>query len=214
MQIPAVSSMIATVEKQLTDETVKLGRLEIIAPVSGTVFPPPVKPHRDSHDGRLPGWSGSPFHEKNRGAVMQEGDQFCQIGDASKFEAVLVIDQSDIDLVGQFYKKNNSYPPVEMKLDAFRWTSSEGQIEKVASAPMEVTPVSLASQGGGELSAKTDPDGMLRPISTSYQARVPLENQDDLLRVGLTGQARVYTGWQPLGRRLYRYLARTFRFDW
>ena len=56
--------------------------------------------------------------------------------------------------------------------------------------------------------------GKLRPISTSYQARVPLDNSKDLLRVGLTGQARVYTGWQPLGQRLYRYLARTFRFDW
>jgi putative peptide zinc metalloprotease protein len=213
-QIPAVDAMIDTLEKQLADETEKLGRLEIIAPVSGTIFPPPVKPHRDSHDGRLPGWSGSPFHAKNRGAVMQAADQFCQIGNAEEFEAVLVIDQSDIDLVGQYYNKNNRYPPVEMKLDAYRWTTSEGQIAKLASAPMEVTPASLASQGGGELSAKTDSDGMLRPISTSYQARVPLDNSKDLLRVGLTGQARVYTGWQPLGRRLYRYLARTFRFDW
>jgi len=215
MQIPAVDAMIETVEKQLNDETVKLGRLEIIAPVSGTVFPPPVKMHRDTHDGRLPGWSGLPFDGKNRGAVMQAADPFCQIGDANRFEAVLVIDQSDIDLVGQYYKANdNSYPPVEMKLDAYRWTTNEGRIEKLASAPMEQTPRSLASQGGGELDTKTDENGMLRPISTSYQARVPLENQDGLLRVGLTGQARIYTGWQPLGRRLYRYLARTFRFDW
>jgi putative peptide zinc metalloprotease protein len=214
MQIPAVAAMIDTVESQLRDETEKLGRLEIIAPVSGTVFPPPFKPHRDTHDGRLPGWSGSPFHAKNRGAVMQESDQFCQIGDAGAFEAVLVVDQTDIDLIRQYWEQKGDFPSVEMKLDAYRWTTSKGQIVKVASAPMEVAPASLASQGGGELNAKTDESGMLRPISTSFQARVPLENSADLLRVGLTGQARVYTGWQPLGRRLYRYLARTFRFDW
>ena len=215
MQIPAVDAMIETAKQQLADEQEKQGRLEIIAPVSGTVFPPPIKPHRDTNDGRLPGWSGSPFHKKNEGAVMMEADQFCQIGDANQFEAVLVIDQADVDLVRLFYEQNNgSYPDVEMKLDAYRWTTSHGQIQKVALAPMEVTPVSLASQGGGELNTKTDDNGMLRPISTSYQARVPMSNDDDLLRVGLTGQARVYTGWQPLGRRMYRYLARTFRFDW
>lgn len=214
MQLPAVKAMIETLEQQLREQSEKIGRLDIIAPVSGTVFPPPVKPHRDTHDGRLPVWSGSPFHAKNRGAVMLESDQFCQIGNAKEFEAVLVVDQADIDLIRQYWEQQNDFPPVEMKLDAYRWTTSEGQIVKVASAPMEVTPASLASQGGGELSAKTDKDGRLRPISTSFQARVPLDNSEDLLRVGLTGQARVYTGWQPLGRRLYRYLARTFRFDW
>jgi hypothetical protein len=29
----------------------------------------------------------------------------------------------------------------------------------------------------------------------------------------MQGQARVYTGWQSLGWRLYRYLAKTFHFD-
>jgi hypothetical protein len=55
---------------------------------------------------------------------------------------------------------------------------------------------------------------MLRPMSTSYQARVPLDNPDGLLRVGLTGKAKVFTGWQPLGRRLARYLYQTFHFKW
>ena len=216
MQIGPVDAMIAAVTKQLADEREKLARLKIIAPVSGTVFPPHVKAQTDSRDGRLPGWSGSPFYAKNLGAVLQEADQICQIGDANEFEAVLVIDQSDVDLLEQYKKRSDDdrYPPVEMKLDAYRWTTRKGQIEKLASAPMKVTPVSLASQGGGELSTKTDSDGKLVPISTSYQARVPLDNRDGLLRVGLTGQARVYSGWQPLGRRLYRYLARTFRFDW
>lgn len=238
-QLPAVAEMLATVEQQLADETEKLGRLEIIAPVAGTVFPPPMKPNRDANDGRLPGWSGSPFDSRNQaqaveltvtddstgeertesvavgGAFLLERDQFCQIGDAEKFEAVLVIDQSDIDLVGRYYDDNNKeYPSVDLKLDAHRWATMAGQIEKVASAPMEVTPVSLAGQGGGELDAKTDSSGMLRPLSTSYQARVPLDNSEGLLRVGLTGRGKIYTGWQPIGSRLYRYLARTFHFDW
>jgi len=213
MQIPAINKMLQTVEEQLAKERQQLGRLEIVAPLEGTVFPPPVKPTRDANDGRLPTWTGSPFEAKNDGAYLQERDQFCQIGDASAFEAVLVVDQADIDLIGRYFRKRRQYPTVDMKLDAYRWDSFAGRIEKVASAPMEVTPVSLAGQGGGEVDAKTDPSGALRPMSTSYQARVPLENKEGLLRVGLTGRAKVYTGWQPLGSRLYRYLARTFHFD-
>ena len=92
-----------------------------------------------------------------------------------------------------------------MKLDAYRWRTFSGEIEKVALAPMEHASASLASQGGGELDAKTTASGMLEPINTSYQARVRFDDDEKLLRVGLTGQAKIYTGWQPLGRRVARY---------
>ncbi|MBP86767.1 MAG: hemolysin D [Planctomycetaceae bacterium] len=212
-QLAAVAEMLATVEQQLADESEELGRLEIIAPMGGTVFPPPAKPNRGGNDGRLPSWTGSPFSPRNAGAFIMERDQFCQIGDAEDFEAVLVVDQSDVDLVGAYLDDKQEFPSVELKLDARRWETMMGRIEKVSSAPMEVTPVSLAGQGGGELDAKSDSSGMLRPLSTSYQARVPLRNADGNLRVGLTGQGKIYTGWQPIGRRLYRYLAKTFHFD-
>jgi putative peptide zinc metalloprotease protein len=104
---------------------------------------------------------------------------------------------------------------VKIKLDAYRWRTMDGQIEKVASAPMEITPVSLTTQAGGLLETKTDrKTGTFKPISTSYQARVPLSDGGELFRVGLTGRAKVYTGWQSLYDRAYRYVARTFHFDW
>jgi putative peptide zinc metalloprotease protein len=216
LQLPATQEMLATVEKQLQEKREELGRLTIVAPRSGLVVPPPHRPRRDPGDGRLPGWSGSPFDRENQGAIMMSSDQFCQIGDPQLFEAVLVIDQADIELVTRSYQQHDSqWPKVDLKLDAYRWQTIHGQIDKVASAPMEVSPTSLSAQGGGELDTVTDRQtGLLRPISTSYQARVPLEQTDVQLRVGLTGNAKVYTGWQPLGERLARYLFRTFHFDW
>ncbi|MDP7303921.1 MAG: hemolysin D, partial [Pirellulaceae bacterium] len=125
------------------------------------------------------------------------------------------VDQGDVNLVLEYHGKNNrQWPAVDMKLDAYRWQTFSGEIEKVALAPMEHTSASLASQGGGELDAKTEANGMLKPISTSYQARVRFDDNDEQLRVGLTGQAKIYTGWQPIGRRVARYLYRTFRFNW
>jgi putative peptide zinc metalloprotease protein len=214
LQIPAIEETLAMVEKQLEEKHRQLGRLSIIAPRAGLVVLPPHRPKRDSGDGRLPGWSGSPFDRENLGALLMSSDPFCQIGDPGRFEAVLVIDQVDIELVTRYHQERGRWPLVDMKLDSYRWETVPGEIDKVASAPIEATPPSLASQTGGELDTVTDPQtGALRPISTSYQARVPLEI-DERLRVGLTGNAKVYTGWQPLGTRLARYLLRTFHFDW
>ena len=70
-----------------------------------------------------------------------------------------------------------------------------------------------ATQAGGELNTKLDASGVPRPLSTSYQARVPLEDSENLLIVGNRGTARIYTGWQSLGQRLYRYVIRTFHFS-
>ena len=75
----------------------------------------------------------------------------------------------------------------------------------------------MSSRTGGEVSTQQDRrTGQLRPLSTSYQARVPLDDQGELqglLTIGQHGNAKVYTRWQSLGQRLYRYVARTFHFD-
>jgi putative peptide zinc metalloprotease protein len=215
LQIPAVEEMLKTVEDQLREKTQDLNRLQIIAQTDGYVFPATPRPKRDPGDGRLPQWSGSPFDAKNRGAALAPSDQFCQIGKSTDYDAVLVIDQADVDLVSGYFERHNKYPPVKMKLDAYRWKSVDGAIEKVASAPMEATPASLATQGGGKLETKTDrKTGTLKPINSSYQARVPLQDEGELVRVGLTGKAKIYTGWQSLYERAFRYIARTFHFDW
>jgi hypothetical protein len=33
------------------------------------------------------------------------------------------------------------------------------------------------------------------------------------LEAGMQGQARIYPGWQPLARRVYRLAIKTFNFD-
>ena len=78
---------------------------------------------------------------------------------------------------------------------------------------MEVASPNLTSQTGGRLNSTMDESGQLRPTSTSYQARVPIESSTVELRAGYRGQARVYVGWKSLGWRLYRFLSRTFHFD-
>ena len=59
----------------------------------------------------------------------------------------------------------------------------------------------------------TDPQtGIEKPMSTSYQARAPIEDLKGEFRIGLRGQARVHTRPLSLGARVWRLITHTFNF--
>jgi putative peptide zinc metalloprotease protein len=121
-------------------------------------------------------------------------------------EAVLVVDQHDVDLV-------NVGDEADIKIDSARLETFSGKIKEISEMEMSVASENLGIQSGGRLDTEMDQSGRLRPISTSYQARVPLENLDIPLRSGYRGQAKIYVGWKSVGWRIYRFCARTFRFE-
>jgi putative peptide zinc metalloprotease protein len=207
-QIPQVRETLAYLEQQLKEKDEQRKRLVLLAPQSGTVFPPPARPARRDPNGTLPTWSDTPLNDRNKGAMLAPGDLFCRIGDPAKLEAVLVIDQTDIDLVREKL-------PVRIKLDSHAGTTYHSTVVEIAKRELRATPTSLSNQAGGELATRTDPTtGLQRPMSTSYQARAPLVELDDKqLQIGLRGQAKIFTGWKSVGWRAWRYLANTFHFQ-
>ena len=124
----------------------------------------------------------------------------------------MVIDQADIELVRR-NTKTGEWPEVEIKLEAYPGETIESHIVQISNIELKVTPARLSTQAGGSLDTRTDPSGVQRPMSTSYHARAPLPDAEGKLRVGLRGYGKIYTGWQTLGSRLYRYVARTFHFQ-
>jgi hypothetical protein len=59
-----------------------------------------------------------------------------------------------------------------------------------------------------------DSSGVPRPLSPVFEAVVPLPVDDQgMLRIGLTGEAKITTAPRTLGSRLWRYFSRTFNFD-
>ncbi len=186
----------------------RISLLKVTAKADGVILEPPSKPvpKQAEAEEQLPTWSGSPFEGKNREAVFSESDLLCMIGDPKAWDAVLVVDQHDINLVKEGVD-------ADIKIDSARLDTFSGKIVKISEMEMKVSPENLSLQSGGRLDTEMDSSGRLRPISTSYQARVPLENVDIPLRSNYRGQAKIYVGWKPLGWRIYRFLARTFKFD-
>jgi hypothetical protein len=87
-------------------------------------------------------------------------------------------------------------------------------VEKVADSNLKVSPRRLSSKAGGPLTPTTDPvTGAEKLRDTSYQASAPLDDPDGTLRLGLRGNGRIYTRWQPLYTRLARLISHTFNFS-
>lgn len=206
-QIQTQREIVATNVAKVAEFREKVALLEIKAKVDGVLMPAPSKPEpKQSGQEQLPTWHGNPFSEKNQDAFFAESDLLCYIGDPSLMEAILVVDQHDIDLV-------NEGMEADIKVDSARLDTFSGTIEKISEMEMQVSPENLALQSGGRLDTEMDASGQLRPISTSYQARVPLENLDIPLRSGYRGQAKIYVGWKSVGWRIYRFCTRTFKFE-
>jgi hypothetical protein len=173
------------------------------------VMPPPPtgQPHRAELEGApLPSWSGTPLDEKLCRPFLHGGTLFCQVGDPRSLEAVLVIDQGDIDFV-------HTGQAVQMRFDALPGDTFEGKIEQLSNSNLRITPQRLTTRYGGGVPSQADPEtGVETPQSASYQALVPIEDKEGVLRIGLRGQAKIHTAPQSIGARLWRFLMHTFHF--
>jgi putative peptide zinc metalloprotease protein len=139
--------------------------------------------------------------------MLTADDVICEIGMPDAFEAVLIIDQGDVQLVrvGQ---------AVDMKLDSRRLETFSGMITEKSNEPLASASLSMSSQTGGDLQTEIDPTtGQIKPRNVSYQARVPLEMGDIPNRPGYRGSAKVHVDPMSLGSRLWRVIAKTFNFE-
>jgi putative peptide zinc metalloprotease protein len=204
--ISTLNEAIDSLKEQWNQKIHDQRRLRLTSPVAGTVLPPPPTPRRDNPDERLPAWSGMPLEPENLGATLEPGTLLCQVGDPKKLEAVLVIDQTDRSLIAEGQR-------VDIRLDGFPSRVISSEIVEVAHSELKLAPRRLSRRSGGALATKTDEQtGTDKPMSTSYQARAPIDDADGGFRIGLRGQARVYTPWTSLGARLWRFLNHTFNF--
>jgi len=194
-----------TVEEQLAEGRAKLAALALCAPADGTVVPPPVRPTRHRNT-QLPEWSGTPLMDRNLGMLLAESDVFCRIGDPTRLEARLVIDQRDIEDI-------HPDQTVRIRLAGFPELTLVSIVSGISRGQVEIAPPGLSNSQGGELATRTDKEGVTRPLSTSYYATAPINKTDESLRVGLQGTARIHTGYETLLQRFYRGIMRTFHFE-
>ena len=211
-QDPEAVGQIRTIERALQSTTESLHSLEqqhswltITAPASGVILPPEEKKQPPQVDGQLPTWEGSLLRPENLGARVEIDEIVCLVGDPTQFEALLIIDQTDLPVVSEGKS-------VRVRLDAYAGETLRGTILEIAGADMEVSTAAMSNTTGGQLATVTDAAGVQRPQSASYEARVPLEDLSVELRAGLRGRGKIKAEMKTLAWRLWRVLTRTFHF--
>ena len=206
-QIETQTELLESIQSLRAKTAEEIDRLTVRAKRDGFVIPPPYRKPQDNGDGRLPGWTGSPLEDKNLGALLTADDVICEIGTRDTCEAVLVIEQGDVQLVREGQT-------VDMKLDSRRLHTFSGVITEKSNEPIESASMSMSSQTGGDLQTEIDPHtGQIKPRNVSYQARVPLETSEVPLRPGYRGSAKIHVDPMSLGSRLWRIVAKTFNFE-
>ncbi|QDU95543.1 Putative peptide zinc metalloprotease protein YydH [Lignipirellula cremea] len=205
-EIAAVEKEISSLEEQLTRHRRNQERLVIRAPQSGVIIPPPPRKNTSREEGLLPQWSGQPLDTNNVGATLTESTLVCRIGDPTRLEAVLAIDQSEMEFVGLDQK-------AEIFVSHLPHRVYGTHIARIANEKMKLAPRNLSVRGGGPLAVTTAPGGYETPASPTYEAAVPLEDPRGELFVGATGRARIHVGQRTIGEGLWRYLCQTFAFE-
>jgi putative peptide zinc metalloprotease protein len=204
-QIPVVRQELADLEERLRRRLADQDRLTLRSPRAGTVLPPAARPAPPQAGSELAEWSGDPLDPANLRSFLTSETLFCLIGEADHWEATLVIDQSDVELVapGQ---------TVELLLEPSPDRVLSGTIEEVAEIDLEFAPRQLSARLGGELQTRGDAAGRQRPASTSYLARVPLNGPAGVLMSGYRGQAKIHVAPQTVAQRLGRWVRGVFHF--
>ena len=135
---------------------------------------------------------------------MATGTSLCLVGNPDALEAILIVDQADIEFV-QIGQR------VRLQLEMFPGEVFGGTIVELAEINVASVPPILVA--AGDVASRIDDRGRQHLLNTSYQARVKLEHQSRTLMLRARGRAKIHVGAQPLGRRLYRFLRQTFHFD-
>ncbi len=203
-QIPIVQKALMAARKELAQRKTDRGRLIIRASREGVVVPAALT-KKQERDGMLPMWYGTPFEQKNLGAFLNTGDAFCILGDPEKMKASLVVTQSQKDFINRGQK-------VEINLNECPFRVFAGTTTDVATQELKTVSPRLSNKNKGEVSTQTEQDGTEKPQIPSYKVDVPLENQDGLLQVGVTGQAKIFAEPQTIAFRVWRIIAETFHF--
>jgi len=195
--------------RQLLDKrTNDIERLTIRAPVAGTILPPPEVPTKESELGKLREWSGTPLDAKNLGSTLPAGTLFCRIGDPTKMEAMLWVDQGDIE----FVKEDQT---VDLRLNETPGRVWRASVREKSKIDAKIAPRQLSNKSGGEIATTTDGTGAEKLRSAAYQVRVfPLDDPNGVLRIALAGEAKIYCGTQTPAQMIARGFRQTFHFEW
>ena len=201
--------------KRYVDDLEKRGQaLEIRSEIGGTVLETPLQISNQDSDIPLLDQQ-SILSGLNSNFSIDRGQRFCEIADFSKWHAIVLISEEQINLA----KKDQL---VKLRLYSAPGKTLESSVESLGVADQSIrreikndssimtTPQSMNMQDGLP-DLVTEMVAAVNHSEIQYFARVPVDPGQSALKIGLGGQARLYSGYRSLGARLWRWFNQNFR---
>ena len=181
--------------------------LQVSASVSGVLVPPSYSAPQESENGELPTWFGYPSEKRNVGCYLTSSTVIGRIvPNQTQLEAILVVDQNDIEFVSRGQE-------VELFIDTVPWKTIDAVVGSISTTKLKSLPKSLSSRFGGDVIVSQNSRGEEAPQSASFQVSVPFDDQQRIVLDGCTGHAKIRSGTRTVGNRIWRLVQQTFRFD-
>jgi putative peptide zinc metalloprotease protein len=202
-QLAVAQEIFADLSEQARLRDKEFSRLTISAPRDGIVLLPPPTPAQ-SEDKELPTWIGSPLDVENHGCYLERGTLLCLVGDPQKFEAIVLIDETDLPYVklGQPVRLQVKYAPDQILT---------GKVAEIAEVNAEAAPLELVSQK--EIAVHDSRSQAAKPMRTLYQARVEIDASQLSLLTGSRATVRIKIASQTLVEKLLRWARQTFTVE-
>ncbi len=203
-RLPAAEERLADLGGQLAQKRRELARLTLLAPIAGTVLPPPPQVIESGGE-RLAAFAGTPQEPPNQGCYLAAGTLVCTVADPTRSEAVAIVEQADLATLREGQT-------VRLALHQLPGTLLAGQVQEIARLESDELPPQVIAERMIPLRAGRD--GRAEPVHTYYQATIALAPHDHKLLAGAAGWAKITVDPLPLWLRAYRGLRGTFRTPW
>jgi putative peptide zinc metalloprotease protein len=181
-QIPAAQDRLASIQERCDLLQRDVDQLSIKSPITGRLFPPPLRWNAETQDVNSVAWRETPLKRENRGAMLSAGTLVGTVGDSELREAVVMIDEADVPLV----QLNQS---VEL-LAAHRLSAPiEGKVTEISTSPIQEIPAEFYVSG--LIPPELVPPNPSSPKHTYYQVRVELSQSARLLPIRSINSSRI-----------------------
>ena len=197
-------------KKQLDIKHADTERLILRAKRSGVVMPSENVSKTYLPETELGRWTGSPLDPKNKFAFLDQNTLYCVVGDESKFETIIVVDQSDVKLI-------ESSQQAQLVLEQYRDRVLNCSVSYVSRNELSDVARELSQTNGGPIAVKPSPMGGEKPVLKLYEVHAVISTDEVrdkqiVLASGYYGVAKIRVGQASLGHRALRYLRNLINF--
>lgn len=190
---PAILQQYAAVRESagvaLKEAQRMLDKLTLRSPVAGTVLTPDL--------------------ERLAAGSLKAGDTLCEVAALQPLQLFIPLNERQARHIRAGQR-------VELRVAAAPGRTYEGEVtEDAKTPPSDDLPPNLVATLGGDIAAKPDADGKLKPLEVTYGVLVTLPNEDSSLRPGMTGSARVHGDtlkvWEVLWMKVLDFVSLDYR---